>query len=95
MADDAEREDLGALIATAGWKRFVFHALTEWDSKFSEHATRAANTTDDKLAIDRLRQVIAIQQEVKRLIQWPTERMSQLQGIEGQRTGTMSRRGPL
>ncbi|MCR4338503.1 MAG: hypothetical protein NUW01_01305 [Gemmatimonadaceae bacterium] len=95
MTPDTEREDLEALIASAGWKRFAFHALSEWDSKFAEHAARAANITDDKLAIDRLRQVIAIQQEVKRLLAWPGERLSALAGIEQQRAPSLSRRGPL
>lgn len=82
--DNSAREDLDALVQSAGWMRFVEHVQREWGSRehgggvrFEQATEKAANLTDDALAISQLRQITVARREVQALMRWPYDALKQ------------------
>jgi hypothetical protein len=83
-----ELEDLDALLRHPGWGRFVAYVTQEWGSdeggglRFKQGAKKAANNTEDAMALSHLRQIMAAQSEIHRLIAWAGERVAHLKATE-------------
>ena len=80
MTDDPEREDWDALIRTPGWCRLKAWAKVEMETQFAN----AANNVDDDRALRHLQQVIASKRMIERLLEYPGERVKQLQPREAE-----------
>lgn len=95
---DNAREELEALTQSEGWKLFVAQTVSEWGPggrAFIDATTKAANGTDAD-AIGWLRQIIAAQREIQKLMRWPDEELARLKERELVATSTdYSRRGRL
>lgn len=82
--ENTEREDLEALLRSAGWARFQQHVQSEWGTadgggqRFLLAVTKAANHTDDAMATGQLRQIIAAQREIQTLMAWVGQRLQQV-----------------
>jgi hypothetical protein len=74
----SELEDLDALLKAPGWLRFCHHAEHEWSGRIEQLMATAVNDTDDKLALDKMRQVIAAKQAIVQLMRWPHDRLAEL-----------------
>lgn len=95
----SEKEDLDQLVHSQGWLRVKAFASKEWSEQHEAHVRRAANEVNDAMAIQKLRQVIAAKEAIERLVQWPHERMRQLDAAEKsnetEQAQPLSRRGSL
>jgi len=100
MSDHDEQTDLESLVASPGWVRFCAFSLREYDSNFLEHVNNvlADAANDDKRCIDKMRQMAAVRQQVRRLLEWPEKRIKDLQRLTQQRDSVnemRTRRGGL
>ena len=99
MPDPAEREDLEALVQSAGWALFAAHAQTAWQGEFDRRVTEAIGAkalTPDAMQIAhlRLQQAAAIREELRGLLAWPAKRSAELARQERERVpDLMARRG--
>lgn len=95
----SEQEDLDALLKAPGWLRFANHAEQEWTQRIEQLMGTAVNDTDDKLALDKMRQVIAAKKAIVQLMRWPHDRLAELGRAADSRAKEtaepLSRRGPL
>lgn len=93
----SEQSDLEALLTHPGYLHLVTFAKQQWDDGMGIHLASAADDRDDLMALQKLRQVIAAQRAVRRLLAWPAERIATL--AHGQALAATpaspSRRGPL
>lgn len=100
-----EREDLDALINSAGWQRFAKMVAEQWGStegggvRFVTQMTAVAKS-DDATALPMMRQIIAAQRELQAVLRWPEERLAILKRTEVMPDSdaaplTQSRRGGL
>lgn len=83
--DSNEREELDALVRSEGWRLFTAFVNSEWGSggrAFVDAITKAADNRDNEQATDHLRQIIAAQKIVQRLVAWPAERLKALEPAE-------------
>lgn len=92
-----EKEDLQTLITSPGWLRVVNYATQEWQEQIARHMETAANDTNDLMALQKMRQVIAAKKAVERLIAWPEERLRAMQASTERVMAppSVSRRGTL
>ena len=94
-----EQEDLDQFVRSQGWLRFKQHADTEWGQRFQDLIKVAVSDRDDNMAMRRLQQVLVAKEAVEKLIQWPTERLAELERAEQIRLTAehvpLSRRGSL
>ena len=74
----SQREDLDNLLKSPGWQLFVEHATREWQEQINRHLETALNDTDDALAANKMRQMIAAKKAIDVLLQWPKERLARL-----------------
>ena len=74
-----EIADLTALVTSPGWRALEQFAGQEFTTKINTHLESAANDTDDLMALQKLRQVMAARRAVERVLQWPHERIAALQ----------------
>ena len=74
----SQREDLENLLKSPGWLLFQEHAQTEWQANINRHLETALNDTDDALAANKMRQVIAAKKAIDALLQWPKEKLQRL-----------------
>lgn len=92
---DTEHEDLESGLTSGFWTRFQAHVEDEWGRVgFADKLAKIAKF-DDPQALALVRQITVAQQEIQRVMQWPKER---LQELERQKKGTapmLSRRGGL
>jgi hypothetical protein len=82
---DQERDDWEALVTSAGWQRFLDHALSQYGSVASarEVLQRAANNDfDGAKATARAYELIG------QLLAWPSDRLASLKRHERNQTGT-------
>ena len=75
-----ELEDWEGLVKAPGFLRLRAFATAEFAQQMDQHLEAAASQTDDLLALQRLRQVIAAKRAVERVMGWPTERIAALRG---------------
>jgi hypothetical protein len=78
------------------------HARQEWDTRERAGRHTALNDTDDKRALDKLRQITAAQEAVEWMLHWPSQEIARLKRLSSPATATadtvvqmMSRRGGL
>lgn len=101
---------LESLMRSDGWRILCDTARAEWAQRERVGRKNALNDTDDKRALDKLRQITAAQDAVEWLLNLPTEEVARLkrQEKEPETTGLyrssvpsasifaeMSRRGSL
>lgn len=95
-----------SLVRSEGWRILTNIARTEWTERERMGRRNALNDTDDKRALDKLRQITAAQEAVEWVLNLPTEELARLKRIETDRTepsrppltsalAGMSRRGTL
>lgn len=98
MITPSDRENLDALVNSAGWMWLSAYVTREWGPaglRFQQAVREAAQSSD---AVVGLQKVIAQQDAVHDVMQAPLAALSRLQAqqaLEATRTDTaMSRRGP-
>lgn len=98
---ESEREDLDALLQSPGWQRFVKHVEQEWGREdgggamYHAAILKIANNEDDPKAMAQLRQVVAAQREIRKILSWPKAQLAAAIKAEQDPVGTGSRRGGL
>lgn len=100
--EDPEREDLDALLQSAGWQWFLRYVAREWGADdgggamYHGAVTAAAKEDDDPRALAKLRQIVVAQREIQKLIRWPSQRLAEVTKIAADPVGAgQSRRGGL
>lgn len=93
MSDANERTALDDLIRSDGWRLFETVQTEYWRDTLSHHVAACANETDDAAALNKLRQVVAAQQAVARVLAWPKERLRLVTPSPERETVTLSRGG--
>ncbi len=94
-----ELQDLENLQLHPGWQRVVEQGRKEIDARLATALENAANERDDPMALNLIRQCVAVKKALDAFIAWPESRakvlrkQAQEQEIAGRLTG--SRRGPL
>lgn len=73
-----EKEALENLLKSDGWLLITKWADDEWTAQLNLHLRSAANDTNDLMALQKIRQVIAAKEAVQRFIARPSERLQQL-----------------
>ena len=77
---------LEALIAHPGWCLLADIARREWTEKERAGRKNALNDTDDKRALDKLRQITAAQEAVEWVLALPSQEVSRLKRQEQEKT---------
>lgn len=92
-----ETQDLANLTTHPGWLRLVDHGRTEIESRLSNALSNAANERDDIMALNQIRQCVAVRQALEAFIAWPGARLKALQANTAAREAppSLSRRGTL
>lgn len=73
---------LESLIRSEGWRILCAHARKEWAEKERAGRKSALNDTDDKRALDKLRQITAAQEAVEWVLELPTQEIGRLKRQE-------------
>lgn len=79
MTSDDEQEMWKELLSSKGWAAIVLWARTEWSAQKERAITTAADDTADAVALGKLRQIIAADKAVQRLLNHPRERLEAMQ----------------
>lgn len=98
MAENTEYEDLDQLVNTRGWARFVQMVNKQWgrESDAFHDAIEQAARGDNVHLQDHLRQILAAQREIQKVLQLPQNRLNILKGGQPmEREYVGSRRGSL
>jgi hypothetical protein len=74
----AEIDALSSLIESDGWKKYREMVMTEIAGDFEEHITKALDSPDSILALDRMRQVAAVRKAGLRWLSLPKKRLDML-----------------
>ena len=94
MSENAnERTALDDLLRSDGWRLFEKVQTEYWRDTMTDHVAACANDTDDTAALNKLRQVVAAQQAVARVLAWPKERLRLLTPAPARETVALSRGG--
>lgn len=93
----SEHEDFEALLIHPGYLRLVEFARKNWKDGLDRHIAIAADERDDKIAVDKIRQVVAATKAVEHLLAYPGERLKDLDAKKQAEHAppSMSRRGGL
>jgi hypothetical protein len=79
MTPDRELLDaLESLQGHPGWRYVVERTRAEWVLREREGRRQALNDTDDKRALDKLRQITAAQEAVEWVLAWPEREAQRL-----------------
>ena len=73
---------LEALVASDGWRLLCGLARQEWTERERTGRKNALNDTDDKRALDKLRQITAAQEAVEWVLALPSEEIARLKRQE-------------
>ena len=73
---------LESLIAHPGWRILCDTARQEWQTREYTGRKNALNDTDDKRALDKLRQITAAQEAVEWVLALPNEEIGRLKRQE-------------
>jgi hypothetical protein len=76
-----EQEALDELVKSPGWRVFTDYVNGEWGPAgraFVKAVADCADHPSDADATSKLRQVIAAQKVVNRMLAWPDERLKQI-----------------
>lgn len=80
MSDTADA--LESLVASEGWRIITDRARAEWATRERQGRKTALNDTDDKRALDKLRQITAAQEAVEWVLELPTQEIARLKRME-------------
>ena len=80
MSDEIDA--LEALTRHPGWARLTEHARAEWAVREFTARRNALGDTDDKRALDKLRQITAAQEAVEWVLTWPSQEIAKLRRQE-------------
>ena len=108
-ANTPQQDEIGdvleSLVAHPGWRLVAQQARHEWDQRERVGRKNALGDTDDKRALDKLRQITAAQEAVEWVLAWPTQEIQRRKrqetaSTDGPGSGSdlaaqMSRRGSL
>jgi hypothetical protein len=91
------RDELEALVASPGWAWLVRTERAHWEDQAERYLKAAAGETDDRMALNKLRQVIAARDAVARVFQRPDEKIRDLRSAAEHASAAppLSRRGLL
>ena len=80
MSDTAkdQLESLVELQQSKGWQLFMAMVQAEVAGTFEANITRALDTADAAVALDKMRQIAAVRLAGLRWIRWPGERLESL-----------------
>lgn len=97
MSDQNEREHLDDLLRHPGWALLERHFRGYWHEQLEQQLAAAVNDVNDSLAAGKMRQVIAAKRAVASLLEWPAERLRQVEAAAKARAPLIeeSRRGTL
>ena len=73
---------LESLAASEGWRLLCGIARNEWAERERQGRKSALNDTDDKRALDKLRQITAAQEAVEWVLELPKQEISRLKRLE-------------
>ena len=73
---------LESLLASEGWRILCASARQEWTTRERNGRKSALNDTDDKRALDKLRQITAAQEAVEWVLALPSEEVNRLKRQE-------------
>ncbi len=93
-----ELQDLENLLLHPGWQRVVEQGRKEIDARLSTALENAANEREDTMALNLIRQCVAVKKALDAFIGWPALRLKALESqaqLQSTTTHTMSRRGTL
>lgn len=65
------------LLQHPGWLRLTAWARQEWVDQIDQHLATAVNDTNDLLALQKMRQVIAAKRAVENVLAYPQEQLRQ------------------
>jgi hypothetical protein len=82
------------LTRSEGWRILCDTARKEWATRERVGRKNALSDTDDKRALDKLRQITAAQEAVEWLLNLPTEELARLKRQEVEPTSTPTWRPP-
>lgn len=93
----SEQDDLENLLKSPGWLRLHAYVKETWGEQITQYVTQATSDSDDIMALNKLRQVVAAKNAVERLLAWPAERLRHLgdETARSQAPVSLSRRGGL
>ncbi len=93
-----ERQDLENLLLHPGWQRVVDYARKDMDARLTTALENAANERDDPMALNLIRQCVAVKKALDAFIGWPAARVKQLDAqaqLFQETTPSLGRRGML
>lgn len=82
MIDSRELEDLTNLVTHPGWLRFKAAMDKQWSEQISQRLESAVSDTDDAMAANKMRQVIAAKKAIDAALRWPEDRVATIQRRE-------------
>jgi len=79
----ADREALGELLQSQGWRLFCDYAAKTWEDEFNRRVmeaigTKAHTPEQSQVATMRLQQAVAIREEIRKMIAWPKQQRDTL-----------------
>jgi hypothetical protein len=86
---------LESLMKSEGWRVLADTARKEWAERERTGRRNALNDTDDKRALDKLRQITAAQEAVEWVLSLPSEEIARLRRQELTESTLESVRTPL
>ncbi len=93
-----ELQDLENLLLHPGWHRVVEQGRKEIDARLATALENAANERDDPMALNLIRQCVAVKKALDAFIGWPMMRAKTLEHaaqLQATTTQPVSRRGTL
>lgn len=88
-----QRRDLDDLVKHPGWLRIVQIEQDWWAMTIDSQLRACANETDDAMALNKMRQLIAAKQAVQRFIDRPKELLREKPDPERMQPTTFMRGG--
>lgn len=85
-----ERAEWDELLQSDGWRRLVREEERYWREQIGAHIEACAAESDDAMALNKMRQVIAAKRAVERVLSLPKERLRALGAV---REPSLSRGG--
>ena len=73
---------LESLLGSVGWRHLCENARTEWATRERNGRKAALGDTDDKRALDKLRQITAAQEAVEWILELPNQEIARLKRQE-------------
>ena len=94
----SELQDLENLLLHPGWQRVVDYGRKDIEARLATALENAANERDDPMALNLIRQCVAVKKALDAFIGWPALRVKALESqaqLHSTTTHSLSRRGTL